>query len=83
MELEAKSCAPSCASQPPEPQQFGYIRIENGPVSISISYGGSPDFTEKAFEKAVESGRDFIRTLHEQHMRETQRAQEAGKGEAE
>ena len=75
MELEAKGCTPSYAPQPPEPQQFGYIRIENGPVSISISYGCSPDFTEKAFEKAVESGRDFIRTLHEQHMRETQRVQ--------
>ena len=75
MELEAKGCTPSCAPQPPEPQQFGYIRIENGPVNISISYGGNPDLTEKAFEKAVESGRDFIRTLHEQHLRETLRAQ--------
>ena len=75
MELEAKSCAPSYAPQPPEPQQFGYIRIENGPINISISYGDSPDFTEKAFEKAVEIGRDFIRTLHAQHMRETQRVQ--------
>ena len=75
MEIELKGCAATCAPQPPEPQQFGYIRIENGPINISISYGDSPDFTEKAFEKAVESGRDFIRTLHEQHMRETQRAQ--------
>lgn len=80
MELEAKSCAPSCASQPPELQQFGHIRIDNGPISISISYGGSPDFTEKAFEKAVESGRDFIRTLYEQHLRETQRAQAETEG---
>ena len=68
-------CVATRASQPPELQQFGHIRIDNGPINISISYGDSPDFTEKAFEKAVESGRDFIRTLHEQHMRETQRVQ--------
>lgn len=70
-------CVATCAPQPPEPRQFGYIRIENGPISISINYNynNNPDFTEKAFEKTVESGRDFIRTLHEQHMRETQRVQ--------
>ena len=74
--MECKACATPEPGRPVE--DYGVLRMEVGPISLSISYGPNMAYTEDCFVKCMDRGRDFIELLKEQRTPPPPRRYEEG-----
>ena len=67
MENKGQIACASCGTVTTREETHGYVRMEQGPVSITFAVVGDPAETRKQFDVAVDASRGVLDVMQQQY----------------